>query len=638
MILLWLFAACVSIACSEEDTATPGIGGFVQVSPVDKAKNISKTPVLEWTKAADAISYTVIVARDPEFKHEVIQLEGVTSSQVSLTPALEDGFQYYWKVIAVNSDVRVAAENAGLSFRVSIGSPNASPGVSRYYVSPSGEDNPDCGTLEKPFQTLSYAASRVPANEGDVIELGPGTFYETEPALIPTGVNVVGAGEDKTILSSAGVTLPPGKNPLDGDYHLWYEGSLVQLVSPHKTIPRSPSSPSYAPADGNQTISGFTIDGNGKKLKAGVWVENRNNVTLHHVSFRDIMLRGAVFAPGVKDWYTYPEYYMTGIVIHDCAFVNCGKDLTDGSLGNLNIAQLDGAEIYNININDNEGYGIKFIYDGYFKNVHIHDCTINVNESDAKWGEDIAIELWNVGPGNQISDITCNTWLSIANHPEIFGNPDGVSQMRIQNVVMKDLDGRSSKEAIEVAAPGVEVSNSYFENKGIGIAIWDMGRGEITVRNNIFYNTSVKYNWAAGAAVYIDNSRDWAFENIHIYNNVFDTHDVAVKIKGMSIQDVDIRNNAFINTVSADVEAAGINIVATNNLKFTTGGSPWELTGVTFAADNILGNPGYLFIGNRTDNYYKPLNANSLSVDMGIDVGLGYSGSAPDIGYSEFPQ
>lgn len=635
--LLWLLPAFVSLACNEDNTPR-AIVGFSQVSPADKARNVSNKPVFEWTSAGEAISYTVIVAKDSEFKNQVFKLDGITSLQVNLTTELEDGFQYYWKVLAVNAETSLAASNAGASFRVSIGLPNASPGTTRYYVSTSGEDNPDCGTIDKPFKSLSYAASRVPPNEGDVIEIGAGTFFESEPALIPPGVNVLGAGQDKTILSSSGVTVPVTVNPSASDYHLWYDGSLIQLVSRHKLIPRSPNSASYAPMNGDQTLSGFTIDGNGKKLKAGVWVENRNNVTMHHVSFRDIMLRGAVFAPGVKDWYVYPEYYMTGITIYDCNFVNCGKDLTDQSLGNLNIAQLDGAEIYNISIDDNEGYGIKFIYDGYFKNTHIHDCIINVNESDAKWGEDIAIELWNVGPGNRISNITCNTWLSIANHPEMFGNPEGVPQLRIQNVIMKDGDGNSSKEAIEVAAPGVEISDSYFENKGIGIAIWDMGRSEITIRNNIFYNTTVKNNWASGAAVYIDNSRTWAFENIHVYNNVFDTHAVAVKIKGASIKDIDIRNNAFINTSSADVDATGINIVATNNLKFTAGNAPWVLTGVTSAANNIMGNPGYLFSGSKEDSYYKPGSGSGLAVDKGIDVGLDYSGSAPDIGYAEFIQ
>lgn len=638
MLILKALMLCVvltsNIACEEEEQTE--VGQFAQVFPAAKANQISTLTAFRWDQAVGATSYSLTLALDDDFTRNVITIDGLTDTEFTLTEPLAEGYLYYWKVVAKNSNGDRVADNGGITFRTTISPVLSSPTVTSYYVTPTGEDNPDCGTQEKPFKTLGYAASRVPSNEGDVILLAPGTYVETEPALIPTGVNVQGAGQDKTFLSSSGVTIPNDVNQAASDFHLWYDGSLIQLVSPHKLLPRNPASAAYAPANGNQTLSGFTIDGNAKTLKAGVWVENRDNVTMHHVTIKNCLLRGAVFAPGNKNWFVYPEFYMKGIKIHDCLFINSGKDLADGSIGNLNIAQLEGAEIYNITIEDNEGYGIKFIYDGYFKDLYIHDCVITLNETDAKWGEDIAIELWNLGTGNRIENIQCNTWLSIVNHPEIFGDLDGASQMKIKNVVMKDKDGQSNKEAVEIGTPGVEISNCYFENKGFGIAIWDMGRSDITVRNNIFYNTTFKTNWASGAAVYIDNSRDWTFKNIHIYNNIFDTHPVAVRIKGQKIQDIDIRNNAFFNTTEADVKAEGINIIATHNLKFTAANTPWILNGVTTNENNIIGNPGYLFSGTPDSDYYKPASAASFAIDKGINVGLPFTGSAPDIGFAEF--
>lgn len=629
---------CVSFSgCREDNDAAP-VNEFELLSPEDKASEVSVRPTFRWSEAIGADAYTLIIARDEGFTQDVISIDGITATEVTLPEALLAGYRYHWKVVAQNSASDRTAANAGISFRTLGETASPSPAVSVYYVSPQGDDNPDRGTIELPFRTLAYAATRVPANESDTIMLMEGTFVETEPAVIPTGVHVKGAGQDKTILKSAGVTIPEGINPGATDFHLLYEGTLIQLVSPHKQVRRNPSSASYPPANGNQTLSDFSIDGSGKNLKAGVWVENRNDVAMHHVTIKDCQLRGAVFAPGNKDWYEYPEYYMTGVKIHDCVFKNSGKDLPDQSLGNLNLAQLDGAEIYNVTIDDNEGYGIKFIYDGYFKNVNIHDCTITLNEVDAKWGEDIAIELWNVGPGNKIRNIRCNTWLSVVNHAEIFGDPSGAVQMKIDFIHMKDKDGVSNKEAIEAAAPGIEISDSYFENKGFGIAIWDMGRSDITVRNNVFYNTQLHNNWASGAAVYIDNSRTWDFKNIRVYNNVFDMHPVAVRVKGLMVKDVYIRNNAFINTATADVQAEGTNIVATHNLKFTAGNLPWVMTGVTTESNNITGNPQYLFTGAADDTYYKPSSASSFAVDKGTDVGLPYAGAAPDIGYSEFDE
>lgn len=623
-------------ACSDDAVKPAGV--FKQLSPIADASEIATTPVFSWESSPGAESYSLIVALKSDFSGVVITEDDIVFTSHSLSKALADGYSYYWKVVAKNKSGETVAENAGLIFRTKAIPPSPSPTISKYYVSPDGEDNPDRGGIDNPFRTLAYAASRVPSGEGDTLFLKAGTFFETDPAVIPVGVNVIGSGETLTTLSSTGVKLATGIDASSSNYKLWYDGALIQLTSPHRTSFRNINSAVVAPTEGNQTISGFTIDGNNKSLKAGLWVENRSSVTLHHVTFKNLAQRGAVFGPGAKNFYVYPDFYMTGIKIHDCRFVNSGKDLSDETLGNLCIAQLDGADIYNITINDNEGYGIKFIYDGYFKNTRIHDCEITLNESDNKWGEDIAIELWNLGPGNKIYNINCNTWLSIVNHPEMFGAPVGTENMKVYNVKMIDKDGTSGKEAIEIGAPGVEVYSSYFENKGFGMAIWDMGRKNITIRNNVFYNSTEKDNWTSGAAIYIDNSRTWEFKNIRIYNNVFDTHKVAIKTKftGAGISDIEIKNNAFLNSSTAEVQAMGSNITFFNNLKFRTGSSSWSITGITTEANNIIGSPLFSNSGDRWNTFYKPSSNASLVIDKGVDVGLSFSGSAPDIGAFEY--
>ncbi len=501
----------------------------------------------------------------------------------------------------------------------------------KYYVSTSGTDEVGNGSYQKPFKTLAYAASRNFLHEGDTIFLEEGVFIEREPTLLPLGVSIKGAGQTKTILLADFTGKPDSaqKNKL------WYDGSLIQLVSPHYSIARDTSSTVIAPANGNQQISGFTIDGNNKKLKAGVWVENRNNVTMHHVSFKNIDQRGAVFSPGEKRFYTYPKFYMQGINIFDCNFLNCGKDIPDETLGNLCIAQLDGANIYDINIKDKEGYGIKFIHDGYYINTKIHDCKIELNEYDDKWGEDIAIELWNIGPGNEIYNISCNTWLSIVNHEGMFPHP-ATKNMQVHDIKIIDKDGLSDKEAIEIGCPGVEVYNSYFENKGIGIAIWDMGRENIIIRNNIFFNTSIHKNWSGAPSIYIDNSRSWDFKTIRIYNNVFDRVQFGVIIKGERISDIHIINNVFMNTSIAAVESTTRHVIFENNLKPIEKNNQWELRGVEVVGVNFIKDPGFLQKGERWATYYKPASPKASVIDMGKEVGIPFKGSAPDIGRWEF--
>ncbi len=628
-LLIFIFSSC-----SENEVAP--LGEFMQINPADGSKDVVLKPKFKWNDAKGVVTYTLQLSKQADFSLLDFEIKDLFTTSFDFIEELDPGYRYYWRVKAINKGGELLSQNAGSSFRALNDPITPSPEISIYYVSPSGEDNPDRGTQINPYKTLAYAATQIPEGEGDTIQLTAGTFVETEPAAIPLGVNVLGAGEDQTILSSSGVSIPEGIDINASDFKIWYDGSLVQLVSKHRTVFRNTNSSVVKPAKGNQTIAHLTIDGNNKKLKAGVWVENRDNVTMHHVTFKNLAQRGAVFAPGNKNWYVYPEYYMQGIKIHDCTFINSGKDLPDESLGNLNIAQLDGAEIYNITINDTEGYGIKFMIDGYFKNTKIHDCTITLNESDAKWGEDIAIEVWNLGPGNEIYNINCNTWLSIVNHPEMFGAPTGTENMKVYNVKMIDLDGNSSKEAVEIGAPGVAVYDSYFENKGFGMAIWDMGRQHIVIRNNIFFNTTPKNNWTGGAAIYIDNSRTWNFSDIHIYNNVFDTYRIPINIKGDKISDIFIRNNAFLNTTVTDVQAQGTSIFVEHNLKYTTTDELWFFNGVTSENNNIRGLPGFLNTGNRWDTYYTPASGTSLVIDKGVDVGFPFNGAAPDIGFFEY--
>jgi hypothetical protein len=633
IILSFFFLAGAS--CNKSDDPSAEVPTFDLTFPEDGATGVALTPELRWNSPSPEASFTVQLSMEKDFSVIAFENSGIMGTQFTVEEPLQVGYRYYWRVIAlVNGESEKASESV-FSFRTQSSAPEASPTVSSYWVSPNGVDNPDRGSAERPFQSLAYAAGRVPAGEGDTIRLSAGTFSETEPCVIPIGVNVLGAGQDQTILSSRGVTIPEGVDTKSLNFHLWYDGALIQLVSRNRNIPRNPGSTVLPPEDGNQFVKGFTIDGNNKSLKAGLWVENRNNVTVSHVTIKSCAQRGAVFAAVDKPYFKYPAYYMTGIKIHDCTFINSGKDMFDQTLGNLCIAQLDGAEIYNIHITDNEGYGIKFIHDGYFKNLTIRDCTIELNEVDEKWGEDIAIELWNLGPDNSISNIECNTWLSIVNHAGMFGDAS-YNHMIVSNIRMRDKDGISTKEAIEIGTPGAEISDSYFENKGIGIAIWDMGRENIVVRNNIFYNSIDKDNWADGAAIYIDNSRDWDFRNIGIYNNVFDNHKVSVRLKGNRIFDIDIANNLFMNARLWEAQVTGENISFRNNWKYSSSGDQsWYLSGEMNKTDNLAGDPKLLQSGSRLNNYYVPVNATSPLADKGVDVGFPFTGVAPDIGYLE---
>ncbi len=514
------------------------------------------------------------------------------------------------------------------------------------HVKPSGNDSNNGSTEALAVKTLARAADL--ASSGNTIKLAAGTYSETKPAKVKLGVSIEGAGQTQTIIQSSGVQLDPWVTGAEGDYHLWPDGSLIQLIS-YAYPQTSQASPIYygsltemlPAANGDQVLKGFTIDGQ-NSLKAGVWVYNRSNVTMENVTIKDTNGRGAVFGKSDMWWYEPMPAgkWMQNITVRNNIFTNNGKDTGGESWGNLHLAGIDGAQIYNNTINENEGYGIKFIYVGHFKNVKIFNNYIRVPETDSSWGEDISIELWNLEYGNEVYNNDVNTWFSFVNHNQITSyEPVGSdsNNLKVYSNKLVDLDGNSSKEAIEAALSGVQIFDNYIQDKGFGIAIWNGLGGTLKknyiIRNNIFTNINRQpgFGFGKSSAVFIPDSAT----NIKIWNNVFENQGNSLNLDaGTSI---DVRNNVFLNSLGADIEG-GSGITFTNNLKYHTNPqkAAWVISG-TVGANNYTNTlPGFNNSGDRAGNWYKPASSSSFVVNKGFNVGLPIVGSAADIGYFEF--
>lgn len=616
----------------------PPPGSFSLSAPSANAQDVSRFPQFNWSAASAATSYHITVDDNANFSSPVIDQSGITSTSYSSGNALDASKDYYWKVVANNSVGSTNASNNGIKFTT------GDVVTGSFYVSTSGSDANGNGSAGNPWKTLAYAVSQIPAGQNNTLHIAAGTYVETQPVKVPLGVNLEGAGVDQVTITSAGsVPVDAGVDVTSGDWKLWYHGSLIQLYSggyqggdavlygsPDEMIPSS---------NGNQYLTGFTVDGANKQVKAGIWVQNRNNVTMHHVKVQNCEQRGAVFTRSDLWWYEpMPEgMWMHNSTIHDVEFINNGAQLGSETLGNLCLAGLDGADIYNITINDNVGYGIKFIMVGHYRNVKIHDCDITVNEQDAAWGEKISIELWNLDQGNEVYNINCNTWHSYVNHGQITEyepTGDEVNNLKIRNVVMIDEDGSSGKEAIEAALSGVEISDCYFQDKGFGIAIWN-GQGQtlkknFLIKNNIINNVARQPNFGFGnsAAVFIPDPAT----NVMIYNNVFDKMGVALDLGPAT--NVDIKNNIFYMTEGDDVKGGSGS--ASHNLKYHSNSQKAAFNSSLSGSNNVSGNPGLVESGNRVTTFYEPASNSSLVVDAGTDIGDAFSGSAPDIGRWEY--
>jgi hypothetical protein len=72
------------------------------VSPPNGATGVSTTPTLSWNTVSEATRYEVEVHSNSGFTNIVYQNTNVTGTSVTVSPALQNNTQYYWRVRAVN--------------------------------------------------------------------------------------------------------------------------------------------------------------------------------------------------------------------------------------------------------------------------------------------------------------------------------------------------------------------------------------------------------------------------------------------------------------------------------------------------------------------------------------------------------
>jgi hypothetical protein len=173
---------------------------------------------------------------------------------------------------------------------------------------------------------------------------------------------------------------------------------------------------------------------------------------------------------------------------------------------------------------------------------------------------------------------------------------------------------------------GCTIQKNLFYNIGsatgdnYGFCIGNFGGTTYTVDTlNIYNNTMVAHATSSFAPFYgVEFDDATTFNHFNFKNNIINGYQDGALVTNMSawlnsfVQYTDSYNNAWSNAL------------------FTSFGGFNQPTGVT-VSNNLIGtNP--LFVGGSD---YR-LQAGSPMINAGVDVGLPYTGSAPDIGYWEF--
>ncbi len=485
-----------------------------------------------------------------------------------------------------------------------------------FFVSTSGNDATGSGSQASPWRTLKFAVTKVAANQGHIIRLSAGTFIESGAFNIPAGVSVEGAGMDQTIIKAASSFYYNPAAPGFGT-----DKFLMNLTS-------------AAESNGNQRVRNLMIDGDGKKLHGGIFVQNRNNITIENVKVQYVNFSG-IWLWGVKN------STVKNIKLKDCAWGSAGW-----CSAAFQIANVSNVDISGFDIDEGKGYGIKNlgqVTNSPFPNIKIHDGRVSVAPAGA-WNNgsapNITIEFWASGfAGTEIYNCYLDNHVSLVTYPVAQrGAP-----MKIYNNTF-DILGPRAKGAgygIELSVYDVEVYNNWFNGGSTPIVNW----GDRQFSNwNIHHNTV--NGVSSGYPTAVVSSYKGGLKDINIHNNTVEMSGSAtvnfIEFNNGGVgENIYIKNNLIINSntsyswypnrfISLEKGSSLKNLHVSNNLLYNL---PIGTVPGTYS-NNLASDPKITKSGNKPNPYYVPL-AGSPLINGGVNVGFAFKGTAPTIGAHE---
>ncbi len=273
---------------------------------------------------------------------------------------------------------------------------------------------------------------------GDTIRLPAGTYDLRESVRMKSGVQLIGAGQDKTILVYSGERPDP-----------------FILINNCEDV----------------TISELTLDGRNRPLgQDGIRVGNSRRLNLHHLTIRDLAKGKSNFVHAIIFSGHNPtmERGVTDSIIYDCLIERIGLGAEFG--GGIRMAWGSVRNRVERNIIRDTGRG------GIFGD-HSPELIIRNNTVSGSGGEGLGIEIWGGCPRSLIEDNAIGHWLSV----------DSSDRTAVRRNVIGARDGSHKYIGIEIIARDCVVTDNTIERgNSIGLSVSNK-----PVKNNVFwgYNT-----------------------------------------------------------------------------------------------------------------------------------------------------
>ncbi len=502
-----------------------------------------------------------------------------------------------------------------------------------YFISPSGNNTTGTGTIGSPWATLPYACTRV-TTPGDIIHVNAGTYTITASCMVAPGVSIEGDGITSVLNSIV----------TDGGSGGYFLPTLNLRSSTEGT-------------NGNQHISNIKLTGSNLTADMAIWVGGRSNVDIYDCTIENFFNCGVVFGGRVDGIQLPPTVYADGNSVNNCIINNCARWVGFGQ-GCLMFGGQDNFEIGYSTITQTQrpsgqnGWPIKYMNDGYTRGGRIHHNTI-LKRPYQNDGWSFALEIFNLR-GLEIDHNTIQGSVDF-NYQGDRGTYPYVVWIH-DNTIAQPVKNTYNEEGIifEYSVDGTIIEDNVFNNLNQGIVFYPRAGTilkDMVIRRNLFSNMGTNsegymfggFNGALGS---------WQIINCEIYNNTFHATGqpyVALNISGLGAADLvnglKVKNNILQGSSLAAMltndRSKFINCQFQYNDFYLNGDDvnlipTWASTGLNFPASTIVSNnlatvnPLYVGGGNFT------LQAGSPLINAGVNVGLTFNGSAPDIGYAEY--
>lgn len=506
-----------------------------------------------------------------------------------------------------------------------------------YYIDPAGSNTND-GSSTRPWFNLSYACSKVKTN-GDIIHVNQGTYIETSQSILAIGVSIEGEG-------------------------------ITSIIHSHVTSSETPTIYAYSGSvvSGNQHISNILMDGDGNTAWSAIRFVGRSNVKVYDCTIQDFYCEGlGLIHPNVS---SVPTTWLTGCQVYNNKILNSSLHTGIGSpanyYGDLQFTGIDGLLVHHNYMTSNDRAGL--VKEGecigahrYWKNCKIYDNTLEVNVHQQDYF-DMTMELFYSMGGNEIYnnkikggyiDLCWNYCPSPFTYSiDIYNNTIGTDSP--VNYYMLGI-------CLETNSKNVIIRNNHFKNCShpinLTVGFPEFGETTETIENINILNNVIESvgnaldNWGLGISFNKSKDRPYSalfFKNINIWNNVIKSVDILPVYTGIQLPNfaistnISIRNNIILGFNNSPIwlrsndfktGASITNLSIENNIFYKNGQNTpkfeIEIITVKTVQANLAVNP--LFVS--TSDFH--LQTGSPAIDAGINVGLPYSGTAPDIGAFE---